>query len=164
MIYIEYTYLYPVSIAKRRSQAHSMCIVESGYAESVIQKLMAKKNKGGRPTIMTAETLSKLEHAFSLGCTDVEACIFADIGQTTLYEYQEKHPEFAERKAELKETPILKARMTVVDKLGESYVYAMDYLKRKKRNEFGDSVDHTSGGDKIQPVLVRFVGDDTTTT
>jgi hypothetical protein len=30
-------------------------------------------NNTGRPTKMTPETISKLEHAFSLGCSDLEA-------------------------------------------------------------------------------------------
>jgi hypothetical protein len=29
-------------------------------------------NNTGRPTKMTPETISKLEHAFSLGCSDLE--------------------------------------------------------------------------------------------
>jgi hypothetical protein len=68
----------------------------------------------GRPTIMTPETLQKLEDAFALGCTDLEACVYADISKSTLYNYQEQHPEFVERKEELKEHPVLLARQTVI--------------------------------------------------
>ena len=58
---------------------------------------------------MTEAVLRKLEDAFALGCTDLEACLYADISKTTLYDYQKDHPEFAERKEKLKETPTLKA-------------------------------------------------------
>ena len=92
--------------------------------------------KIGRPTDMTPETISKLEEVFALGGSDEEACFFAGIGKTTLYNYQQDHPEFVERKEALKETPILKARTTVVQRIGESYVNAMDYLSRKRKAEF----------------------------
>lgn len=104
------------------------------------------KNKGGRPTVMTQEVLSKLEEIFAIGGSDQEACFYANISHQALYDYQAKFPEFVERKEALKETPVLKARKTVVDKIGESYGNAMDYLKRKKKIEFGDNVDVTTNG------------------
>ena len=57
-----------------------------------------------RPTVMTPEVIAKLEEAFAWGCSDIEACLWADIAPKTLYVYQEKNPEFAQRKAALKET------------------------------------------------------------
>lgn len=114
---------------------------------------MTARNKGGRPTLMTPETISKLEDAFSWGCSDEEACLHAGIGKSTLYNFQEVNPQFVERKEELKETPVLKARMTAVKKVTESYSNAMDYLKRKKKLEFGDNVDHTSAG---KPIAITF--------
>ena len=94
------------------------------------------KNKGGRPTKMTPETIRKLEQAFSLGCTDLEACLFADIGKSTLYDYQEENPEFAERKARLKENPVLLARKSVVEALEGDPDLALKFLERKKKDEF----------------------------
>ena len=91
----------------------------------------------GRPTVMTPENIAKLEQAFSLGATDVEACFYAGIGKTTLYEYQEKHPEFAERKAAFKEKLDLKARQVVASAMedGDKQT-AQWYLERKKKDEF----------------------------
>jgi hypothetical protein len=66
---------------------------------------------------MTPETVGKLEQAFLLGCTDIEACFAADISRDTLYEYIKKNPEFADRKERLKQNPIFKARSVVVDSL-----------------------------------------------
>lgn len=94
------------------------------------------KSKAGRPTVMTPEVLSKLERAFSLGCSDPEACVFANISTTALYDYQNKYPEFAERKALLKEKPVLLARQTVVRALESDHKHALKYLELKKSNEF----------------------------
>lgn len=94
----------------------------------------------GRPTVMTEDVLHKLEEAFALGCTDLEACLYADISKTVLYNYQKEHPEFVERKEELKEKPVLKARTTVVKSLDDPN-HAFKYLERKKRGEFGQQID-----------------------
>lgn len=108
-------------------------------------------NPVGRPTVMTQVIIDKLEEVFAIGGTDSEACHYAGISHQTLYDYQAKHPEFIERKESLKERPVLKARQTVVKKLDESYMNAMDYLKRKRKLEFGDNqqVDVTSAGKAI---------------
>ena len=71
----------------------------------------------GRPTKITPEVIRKLEGAFLLGCTDLEACFSADIGKTALYDYCKDNPEFAERKEALKENPSFKARLVILDAL-----------------------------------------------
>ncbi len=69
----------------------------------------------GRPTVMTGDVIGKLEHAFSLGCTDLEACFYAGISKDALYDYQKKEPKFSERKELLKKSPIFKARRKILD-------------------------------------------------
>lgn len=91
----------------------------------------------GRPTVMTPETISKLEEVFAIGGSDEEACFYADIGKSTLYNYQKEHPEFVERKEALKEKPVLLARQTVVRSLSNPDI-AMKYLEKKRRKEFGN--------------------------
>lgn len=95
------------------------------------------KGTGGRPTAMTQETLDKLEYAFSIGCTDKEACLFADIAPATLYNYQEANPAFLERKELLKDKPIFQARQAVIKQFqaGDGEL-ALKYLERKKKDEF----------------------------
>ena len=95
------------------------------------------KNKGGRKTVITESVILKLESAFALGCSDLEACLMANIGKSTLYKYQDEHPEFSERKAELKETTILEARESVRRGIKEDPVLALKYLERKRSKEFG---------------------------
>lgn len=85
----------------------------------------------GRPTIMTPEIISKLEDVFALGGTDEEACFYAGIGKSTLYNYQEKNPEFVERKEALKLKPVLKARQTMIKDL-DNVDSAKWYLEKKE--------------------------------
>jgi len=108
-----------------------------------------------RPTVMTPETIAKLEEAFAWGCTDTEACLWADIAQKTLYLYQEKHPEFIHRKESLKDTPLLLARKTVVNaiKKGDRDT-AMKYLERKKKDEFSLRSEHTGKDGKDLPTPI----------
>lgn len=113
-------------------------------------------NKVGRPTVMTDIILAKLEEAFAIDCTAEEACSFADISRDAFYDYLKKNPKFSDRIADLRNRPVLKARKTVVDKISENYSNAMDYLKRKKKLEFGDNVDVTSGGEKLPQPLVNI--------
>lgn len=97
------------------------------------------KRKMGRPTVMTPEVLAKLEQAFSIGANDREAIAFADISMDAFYDYQKKHPEFAERKEYLRQRPVLKAQNTIINNLEDPRV-AQWYLERKKRAEFGNVV------------------------
>ena len=71
----------------------------------------------GRPTKVTKEVLQKLEDAFSNDFTDKEACFYSNIAPRTLYYYQENNPEFVQRKEELKMSPNLMAKRTVISTL-----------------------------------------------
>ncbi len=109
---------------------------------------MSKKNKGGRPTIMTPIIIGKLEQVFSLDGTVKEACLFAGINPDTYYEYLKKNPSFADRVEALRETPVLLARQTVVGNIKNSYSNAIDYLSRKRKGEFSTRTEYT-GADGI---------------
>lgn len=103
-----------------------------------------KKHPGGRPTKMTPQTIDKLEQAFSLGCTDIEACLFADISVDLLYKYQRENPEYIKRKEALKENPVLLARTSVVNSLPNSPELALKYLERKRKDEFSTQVNNNN--------------------
>jgi len=124
---------------------------------------MAKKKVSnvGRPTVMTPEVVAKLEQAFAIDATVEEACSYAEISRDAFYDYLKKKPKFSDRIEELRMRPILAARQRVVQGVKENYHNAMDYLKRKKKLEFGDNVDVTTGGERIQPLLVKIIGNDT---
>lgn len=99
------------------------------------------KKDTGRPTVMTPETLTKLEQAYSIDSTDEEACIFAGIGLSTLYSYQNENPEFIERKRLLKEKLVLKARTNIANEINKGDAdLSKWYLERKKKKEFSTQV------------------------
>lgn len=95
------------------------------------------------------EKLTKLEQAFSFGCTDKEACGFAGISEKQLYYYERINPEFGSRKAVLKDALVLQARMIVASRMKESYGNAMDYLKKKRKHEFGENISLPDDPEKI---------------
>jgi hypothetical protein len=119
------------------------------------------KTGGGRPTVMTLIVIGKLEEAFAMGCTDIEACLYAGINRDTLYGYQNKYPEFVDRKEELKETPVLKARKTVVEALTSDHEFSLKYLERKKKDEFSLRVENTGkdGKDIVSQIIVGDIRD-----
>lgn len=114
------------------------------------------KKDTGHPTVMTPETIAKLEQAFSLGCTDMEACFFANIGKSALYNYQKEHPEFVERKEALKEKMIFAARTVIANSLAENDKDTAKWLlERKRKQEFSTRIENTGAdGEPLQmPVL-----------
>jgi len=107
---------------------------------------------GGRPTKMTPDTVKKLEEAFLMGCSDLEACLFADISKQTLYTYQDKNPEFIDRKRILKQNPVMVARQSVLKEMREDGNLAMKYLERKNKAEFGTRTEHAVEGVEGKPL------------
>ena len=93
---------------------------------------------GGRPTVMTADVVNKLEEAFSIGASDIEACFIAGISKQTLYNYQKEYPEFVDRKEALKNMTSFAARKVVNDKIIEGDVDTAKWqLERKNKDEYG---------------------------
>lgn len=98
---------------------------------------MAKKSIMGRPRIIDKDTLQKLEYGFSIGCGDVEACLYAGISKSTLYNYQRENPDFVNRKEQLKDNVVLKARLAVESAIEKGdAATARWYLERKRKEEF----------------------------
>jgi hypothetical protein len=95
-------------------------------------------NDVGRPPIITDQVILKLEEAFLMGCTDLEACLFAGISKTPFYTYQDEHPEFKERKELLKENPFIIARKAITDGLKDNEEFSLKYMKNKKNKEFNE--------------------------
>ena len=109
-----------------------------------------------RPTVMTDEIVAKLESAFLLGCTDNEACLYADIDRSTLYRYQEKHPEFSDRKEVLKSNPYMLSRGVLIDALRDGDVAtAHKMIDRKEGSKV--SLDHTSSDGSMAPTIVQLI-------
>lgn len=109
-----------------------------------------KKSNAGRPALIDDDVLQKLEAAFSWGCTDNEACIWANISPSTLYNYQLAHPEFVKRKELLKDTPNLKARQVINMALQQKDKQAAQWwLERKRKEEF------STRSEMVQPEPIK---------
>ena len=103
----------------------------------------------GRPTVITPEIIDRLEEAFSNGATDLEACFFAKIGKTTLYEYCKDNQDFSERKEALKEMVKYQARKNVIDKIRDGDIAQSNwYLERKAKSEFSTRTELTGDDGK----------------
>lgn len=105
------------------------------------------KKDTGRPTKFTPETINKLENAFSLGCSDLEACLYADVSPSAFYRFQDDNPDFKERKDVLKKKMIFKARINLKEALESkderTKVDASKWLlERKCRDEFSTRVEN----------------------
>jgi len=95
----------------------------------------------------TPEVIAKLEPAFSIDASIGEACFFAGLSQSTFHEWMNDDPKLSERLTELRNKPVLKARMTVVKGLDEAD-NAKWYLERKRKKEFAQRVESTGEGGK----------------
>jgi hypothetical protein len=118
-------------------------------------------DKVGRPTVMTEETLQKLEYAFLRGLTDVEACLYADIGTTTLYNYCEENPEFRERKEELKQHPTAQAKLNVTEAIenGDEDISKW-WLERKAKDEFSTKQEIKADVDENVTITIELSDDE----
>ena len=116
-----------------------------------------KKNVG-RPTVMTPEVIGKLEQAFGVGASDREACFHAGIHLDSLYEYIKKHPEFSERKEDLKERLVLVARRTLAGGINVDADLALKFLERKRKDEFSLRSEQVITGPK--KFIMEFVDDE----
>ena len=85
---------------------------------------------------LTPENILKLEQVYSLDASFGEVATYLDVAPQTIYNWEKANPKLFEKLHRLSEKPVLKARQTVIQKLGENYSDAMDYLSRKKKSEF----------------------------
>lgn len=110
----------------------------------------------GRPRKITEEVLRKLEQAFLMGCTDLEACVAADIGARTLYDYCAANPEFSQRKETLKTNPTMRAKMVEYEAICEKDLKAaQEYLKRKEGSKV--AVTGNEGGPLETKTVIEFI-------
>lgn len=88
-----------------------------------------------------------------MGCSDPEACLYAGIGVRSLYRYEEKNPEFRQRKHLLKENLKLKSRALIAKAIekDKDLREANWYMERKAKDEFGQRTEITGkGGESLK--------------
>ncbi len=116
---------------------------------------MAKSNAGA-PTKMTKDTLQLLRDSFSWGCTDTEACCYAQISTSTLYSYCQDNPEFLELKNKLKDMPTMKARRIITSALDKDDLNTANRVIDRKDGQ-KITQDITSGGKPINTWVINPV-------
>ena len=94
------------------------------------------KTKRGRPTKMTQGTLRKLEELFVKGLSDEEACLLADIGTTTLYDYCKENPVFSERKELLKQRVKTRAKLNISKAIDDGDIDLSKWYLERRDNDF----------------------------
>ena len=77
--------------------------VTTSNHQSMLTKQKSSRKTIGRPTIMTPQIISELEYYFVVGFSDLEACAEVNISKSTLYNFQNSNPSFADRKAMLRD-------------------------------------------------------------
>ena len=102
----------------------------------------------GRPTVKTEEVIRKIEEVAALDGSVEEMAYYAGIHRDTLYAWLKDDPELSDRIGALRQRPILKARQTITKALDDPN-HAFKYLEKKRRKEFGNSLDVTTDGEKI---------------
>lgn len=82
--------------------------------------------------------LSKLETAFALDYTDVQAAFYAGIGERALWRYCKAHPEFRQRKEALKDTGLMQAKIGLMELLKKKDKGTVLWLlERAEHGRFG---------------------------
>lgn len=112
-----------------------------------------KRTKPGRPTNkelsktgpktnwkMTPDLIQKLEAAFAIDCSVLEACAFADISTSGYYAFIKDNEEIKDRFTRLQQRPILRAKDSVFKGLKNNPELALKYLKSKLPKEFSGEV------------------------
>jgi hypothetical protein len=116
---------------------------------------LGEGNGAGRPPIVDEIVLQKLEQAFSNDLTDLEACLYAGISKSTLYNYQNDHPEFVERKEILKNALSLKAKNVLAKSINEGNEQdAKWWLERRRKHEFSLRTEQTGADGEPQEIKI----------
>jgi PBSX family phage terminase large subunit len=94
-----------------------------------------------------------LVRAFHYGCTDAEACAYARVKHSTFAAWLQRNPDFAERRLQLKDLPVIMARQAVARRVAgdarkgvepDAYL-AFRVLERLRRKEFGPAASDGEG-------------------
>jgi len=115
------------------------------------------KNKGGRPTKMTPECVTKLESAFMQGFNVTDSCNLADVSTKVYYEYIKKNPEYSDKIEGLRRKPYL-ASIIAINKLIKSGdpTTIRWYAERKGKDDgFSLRTENTGkDGKDLAPVII----------
>ena len=92
----------------------------------------------GAPSKLTPENKVKVLELAALDASTAEMAMYCNVSKQTVYDWFKANPELLDEVERLRETPILAIRRSILEKAHDSYQNGMDYLKRKRKAEFGD--------------------------
>lgn len=128
----------PMTAAARRAAGPA----ETDNGKAPKKRRKAKKNPGGRPTVITPDVVQKLEEAFKIDATDEEACAYANISGSTFYDHMKKNKPFSERIRAAQRYPFLIMKKVVVKAANEGDgKLAMKWLQNRQRDRYHERVD-----------------------
>ena len=117
-----------------------------------------KNNPNGeqKSPVMTPEVLQKLEVAFSMGANQAEACVHADISETTFSSWKQRYPELSENLMRLKNKPPLLAKATLLKGIGKDPNLALRYLERVSPDEYSTRTENINTNITVEDVVSQF--------
>lgn len=120
---------------------------------------MTKKiNKGGRPTkSLTPEQIAQVEALGAVLSVEQIADYFG-VGKTTFYAIMERQPEVSERYKKGKAKAIGSVAQGLLQQARSGNITAaMFYLKTQAGWRETQNIDHTTGGEPMQPSVIEIV-------
>lgn len=91
-----------------------------------------KKHAGWRPTVMTEETIQKLESIFKIDWTVNEACWYAGISTSIYYDHLKKNIKFSDKMSQAQQYPFILARKWLFKNVQKEDMRAIEsFLKRR---------------------------------
>lgn len=139
-----------------------MASKSSGKKTTTLKPKAKRKSNAGRKTKLTPEVRKKIEEAAALDASVEEMAFYAGVSRQSIHKWLTDDPEFSDRIEDLRQKPILAARQAALRHSTDSYGTAMDYLKRKKRAEFGDRQTHVTEDEegKVLPITGMVIQKD----
>lgn len=106
--------------------------------------------------VMTPEVIQKLETAFSIGANQAEACLHADIPESTFSTWKKRKPELAKKLLRLQNKAPLLAKFTLLKGIETDPRLALQYLERVRPLEFSTRVENVNKNINLAEVLSQF--------
>lgn len=106
------------------------------------------------------EVIEILRPYFQLGCSVNKACKSAGIPQSTVQTWIDNDDDLRLKIGAWQDEITMLSRKAIRTAIeGNNIVPALEWLKRKEKDEFSDKTetDITSKGESINPVLVKFI-------
>ena len=122
------------------------------------KKPNGKNDTGAPPWEPSAAQLKILEDSFKLGAQVKEALAQAKIPSSTFYDYLKNHKDFSDQIEWWQQYPIMLARHSVVSHLVKDGKLALDFLKCKRKDEFGTRTEITGAeGTPISAPVINIL-------